>query len=198
MKTFSSEHNSEIQLSKKDGEYQLYVNGFVESGKEVEEIWDKAFNKFLTSEKIKNVLVLGFAAGSVVKLLRERFPNCKITGVEIDPVMIEIAKEYFPENLHNTDIKIQDAVDYVNSAPKTLTFDFIIVDCYLNGSDQLKDSKDINFLLDLKKIGKKILINQLLFPKNVDPLKKTEYLKNLNKIHSVHVLRLPYNVMVEY
>jgi len=42
------------------------------------------------------------------KIISEKFPNAKITGIEIDPMMVEIGKKYFglekifnPPNLNN-------------------------------------------------------------------------------------------------
>jgi len=46
--------------------------------------------------KLQNILILGVAAGSVIRTLRDEigYQN-KIKGVEIDPKVIEIANKYF-------------------------------------------------------------------------------------------------------
>lgn len=198
-KKISSKFNNEIALVQTDDEYRVMVNGFVESGLEVEEIWTQAFEKLIPAdEKVNNVLILGFATGSVVKLIKKSWPNSKITAVEIDPVMIEIAREYFPENLKDVDIKNLDAVEFIESLPQKLSFDLVIMDCYLNGHVQPENTKTIDFLLKLKKIGKYILMNQLILPNSEDRMKKVEFLRDLNQSYPVKIFRLPFNVMIEF
>ena len=44
----------------------------------------------------KKVLLLGMGAGSIIKLLQEKYDiNCSITAIEKDEVVIELAKKYF-------------------------------------------------------------------------------------------------------
>lgn len=95
-------------------------------------------------EKIKSmqsILVLGVAGGSVIRTLVDEIKfDGKITGVEIDKDIIEIAKTYFHlDNIPNLEIIIDDACKYVsNSSSK---FDLIIVDIF-------QDSKMPAFLFE--------------------------------------------------
>ncbi len=80
----------------------------------------------------KNILILGLGAGSVIDTLIKdfKFKN-HITALDIDPVIIEIAKTEF--NLsENKNLKIicDDAVRYMNQN-KNL-FDLIIVDLFID------------------------------------------------------------------
>ena len=71
---FISSYNGEIVLTKIHGVLSLTVNGYVESGAAVETIWAQALDKFIAPAKeITGALILGFAAGSVVPLIRDRF-----------------------------------------------------------------------------------------------------------------------------
>jgi len=71
-------------------------------------------------KKIKNlqsVLILGVAAGSVIKTLRYEigYQN-KIKGVEIDPKVIEIANKYFDlDKIPNVQIEIADVQQFVKT-----------------------------------------------------------------------------------
>lgn len=197
-KTFTSLYNGEIELVTTQGKKTLLVNGYEESGAEVEKIWQAALDKFISpSQKIQRILILGFAAGSVVDLLNKRWPGCKITGVEIDPVMTMIAKEFFAENIQGVDIVIQDATHYVANLPPTLNYDLAIVDCYLEGSSQPDNTKTLDFLIKIKHIAHRVLINQLLVPTS-ERMKKAEFLRDLHAKYPIELLRLPFNAMISY
>ena len=42
-----------------------------------------------------NILVLGLGGGALCTYLHKEFPLLSIDGVEIDPVMVDLAKKYF-------------------------------------------------------------------------------------------------------
>ena len=68
--------------------------------------------KYIGFERIRNfenILVLGVAGGSVIKTLVDEIKfDGKITGVEIDTTIIEIANEYFKLNSYqNLEIVIE-------------------------------------------------------------------------------------------
>lgn len=88
-------------------------------------------------EKIKtfkNILVLGVAGGSVIKTLKEEIGyKGNITGVELDPEIIEIANNYF--NLDKTEgvsIIIDDAKQFVAKTEEK--YDLVIVDIFQDKS----------------------------------------------------------------
>lgn len=81
---------------------------------------------------VNSVLLLGLGGGSVIKTLRNDFKfNEKITAVDIDKTIIEIAANEFdvlPES--NLEIVQADAFEYVEST--SLTFDLVIVDLFID------------------------------------------------------------------
>ncbi len=83
-------------------------------------------------QKIENVLVLGFGAGSVAWILqKENHCKCHITGVEIDNEVIALAKKHFHLNdLENLDLHIADAANFL--AEDTKQYDLIAVDLFLD------------------------------------------------------------------
>ena len=81
-------------------------------------------------KKFDSILVLGIAAGSVIKILVNEIGfEGKITGVEIDPATIELANKYFGlSTIKNLEIIVDDAQLFVEKTSKK--YDFIIVDIF--------------------------------------------------------------------
>ncbi len=83
-------------------------------------------------QKIENILVLGFGAGSVAWILqKENFCKGYITGVEIDKEVIALAKKHFRlDDLENLDLHIEDAAEFLIKGTKQ--YDLIVVDLFLD------------------------------------------------------------------
>lgn len=80
--------------------------------------------------KIKQILVLGVAGGSVIKTLIDEI-GCKgtITGVEIDPEIIQVANTYFHlDKIPNLNLVIDDAFEFVLKTREK--YGLIIVDVF--------------------------------------------------------------------
>ncbi|PKB18863.1 spermidine synthase [Flavobacterium sp. 5] len=91
--------------------------------------------------KMQHILVLGVAGGSVIKtLVDEIHYEGKITGVDIDSKIIEIANEYFElDKIKNLDIIIEDAFEFVLKTKDK--YGLIIIDIF-------QDTKMPNFLFE--------------------------------------------------
>lgn len=88
---------------------------------------------YIGFERIRNfnhVLVLGVAGGSVIKTLADDIGyKGKITGVEIDPKVIDLANTYFGlGEIPNCTIIIEDAFEFVLKSKDK--FDLIIIDIF--------------------------------------------------------------------
>ncbi len=91
--------------------------------------------------KMNHILVLGVAGGSVIKTLNKEvgYKN-KITGVEIDASVIEIANNYFElDKIPNLNIILDDAFEFVLKTKEK--YDLIIIDIF-------QDTKMPNFLFE--------------------------------------------------
>lgn len=100
--------------------------------------------KSIGFEKINtmnHILVLGVAGGSVVKtLINDVGFKGKITGVEIDTEIINIANTYFKlDKIPNLEIYIEDAFEFVLKTKNK--YDLIIIDVF-------QDTKMPNFLFE--------------------------------------------------
>jgi predicted O-methyltransferase YrrM len=91
--------------------------------------------------EMNNILLLGVAGGSVIKTLVEEIEyKGKITGVEIDPEMIQIANQYFNLNqIKQLEVVIDDAFEFVLKTKHK--YDLIIIDIF-------EDIKMPNFLFE--------------------------------------------------
>jgi len=89
-----------------------------------------AYIDFEKLQKLENILVLGVAGGSVIQTLRNDFNiKAKITGVEIDSDVIELANTYFKLNeISNLKLIIADAFEFLKNTNST--YDLIIIDIF--------------------------------------------------------------------
>ncbi|WP_417941341.1 spermidine synthase [Flavobacterium sp. RS13.1] len=96
---------------------------------------------FETIQKMNHILVLGVAGGSVIKTLIDEIQfKGKITGVEIDADMIQIANEYFHlSKIKQLEIIIDDAFEFVLKTKHQ--YDLIIIDIF-------EDTNMPNFLFE--------------------------------------------------
>jgi spermidine synthase len=96
---------------------------------------------YKTILKMDHILLLGVAGGSVVKTLVDEIEyKGKITGVEIDSDMIQIANEYFNLNLiKQLEVVIDDAFEFVLKTKHQ--YNLIIIDVF-------EDTKMPNFLFE--------------------------------------------------
>jgi spermidine synthase len=89
--------------------------------------------KYIGYERIKSfesILVLGVAGGSVIETLKKEMKfDGKITGVEIDATVVDIANKYFGLSKYdNLEIVIDDAFEFVLKTKDT--YDLIIIDIF--------------------------------------------------------------------
>lgn len=114
--------------------------------------------KYIGYERIRNfksILVLGVAGGSVIETLKKEVKfDGKITGVEIDDTVVDIANKYFGLNKYdNLEIVIDDAFEFVLKTKDT--YDLIIIDIF-------QDTTMPNFLFE------DFFINRINFLLNVN------------------------------
>ena len=126
-----SKNNGHLKVVKTFGMgTYIQAGGLTQSGGIVESIWKSTLKQIRNkNEEIRDILILGLGGGTLAKLLRKKYPNAKITGIEIDPIMIELGKKYLDLDKYNIDIKIQDDFKFLEK--NTKKYDLIIVDTYL-------------------------------------------------------------------
>ncbi len=77
---------------------------------------------------IGNISILGLAAGTTAREAFSVFPNVKIDGIEIDPKIVEVGREYFDMNDPDLNVIVQDGRWALSKSNKR--YDIISVDAY--------------------------------------------------------------------
>lgn len=124
----------------------IQSDGLTQSGGIVESIWKSTLRHILhTKYDIQSVLILGLGGGTVAKLIRKNWPEAKIIGVDIDPIMIELGKKYLELDKYNVDIKIADALYFLTHHSSLTSYDLVVVDLY-NGDQFPKKFESENYI----------------------------------------------------
>ena len=166
--------NGKIQVVQSGGRYRLMAGGLIQSGGVLRDIWHKGLKQVASCQlQVSSVLILGLGGGTVARLLAKEWPMAKITGVEIDPVMIRLGKKYFDlDRLDQLTIVQADAFVWVKNHPAK--FDLILVDMYL-GEKVPKQSEQLEFLQDLQSIlatPGKVIFNRLFYDQHQETARK--------------------------
>ena len=77
---------------------------------------------------IRRIAIVGLAAGTTARQAAAVFPNVVIDGIEIDPKIVQVGRDYFGLNLPNLNIIIGDGRWGLEQSPQK--YDLICVDAY--------------------------------------------------------------------
>lgn len=136
------------------------------------------FIGFETIKPMQHILVLGVAGGSVIKTLVDEIGyRGKITGIELDEKIIEVANTYFNLNqIENLNIIQHDAFEFVLKTK--LTYDLIIVDIFQDTlmPSFLFETFFQNRLTEILNPKGFILFNTMLL-KEIDTVRNQNYLR---------------------
>lgn len=173
-----SRYNSNITVLSYLNSATLMVDGLVESGAVMTQVWRKAIKSLLPKTfKPQKVLLLGLAGGCNARLINQYFPEADITAVEIDAFMVKMGNKYFRlGKVKNLKIVIADALNYANKLKNEDQFDLVMVDCFV-GKAIPKKLESVVFLQKLKNHGRYVLINRLWWYK--DKIITTEFFHSI-------------------
>ncbi len=203
MEERKSKFNGDVRVVKTFG-MGIYITsqGLTQSGGIVEDMWRSTLRKIKNQKsKIKSCLVLGLGGGTVAKLVRKNWPETKITGVDIDPLMIELGKKYLNLDKYEVNTIVADASNLSNlpnlsNWPKA-KFDLVIIDLY-QGDQFPKKFENSSFLASVRRglaeVGGIAVFNRLYYKeKKVDA---EEFGKKLKKVFkNVESFRPVSNIM---
>ena len=86
------------------------------------------YQYLIPSANPKTALVLGVGAGTVCRMLLEKFPDVKITGIDNNAEVIQVARDHLKLNEVNMDLIMGDAFEFVGKT--TERYGLIIVDLF--------------------------------------------------------------------
>jgi len=97
----------------------------------LQRILDYGLSKIYFDSKA-TILLLGMGGGSVIETLRRQYNHSgQITAIEIDPVIIKLAKEEFDIiQSNNLSIVADDASHFITNCKKA--FDLVIIDIFID------------------------------------------------------------------
>lgn len=199
----SSKYNEDIKVVESNGVRRLVVNNHTQSlsynSPQAESmVWGRTL-RLLQSEapELGNVLVLGMGGGTMEHLLANAYPNLLIVSVELDDVMVDIAKKYFEvDKIPNHYIIADDACRLVVEPQlfnlRFESFQALIVDIFIG--DAYPDlGKSGNFLAHVCKMvqpGGLVIINRIYLQDHQEDVH--DFLENVEMyLHDVKSIIVP-------
>jgi spermidine synthase len=175
-----------VRLGEDDGRPVLLVNGAVQSvlADDPEGYW----RLMVPDVRPCRALLLGLGAGTVARLLYERFGAVPIVGVDDDLAVIDFARELL-RDVPDLEIEQADAFEFVGRAVDAADrFDYIAVDLY-QGDQMAHGVVGRPFLRGLKTLAEPrgLVIFNLFFEKRVyDRIRRIERVFKVIKRELAH------------
>lgn len=175
---------------------RLYSNGVLHSQYNPRQpiagnIWDLLLLPAFYQPAPRKILLLGLGGGALLHLLRQFFPDAKITCIEIDPVHIEIAQSYFQVPLHNVQLIEGDAYAFLRK--NRGRFDWVLDDVFSHISGEPERPQKIEPLLKhyLKALTQHgVLSFNLIGRQHLQPLLKEHFAQCLALRHPLYDNRI--------
>lgn len=79
-------------------------------------------------EAVEDLLIIGLAAGTTATQVTEVYGPLPIDGVEIDPAIVEVGRDYFGMTLPNLDVHVTDGRTYLLQTGER--YDVVAIDAY--------------------------------------------------------------------
>jgi len=120
-----------VQKSLGLGTY-LQVGGLTQSGGILVSIWKSTIDEVIRRKpQISSCLILGLGGGSVAQIINKHWPDTIITGVDFDPVIVNLGKKYLGLGKVEIRLFVNDAFEYcVQAIAEEKKFDLILIDLY--------------------------------------------------------------------
>ena len=191
----NTKYNKNIHILRYLNSTSLTVDGLIESGDVMTQVWRKAIRSLLPRKfQPQKVLLLGLAGGCNAHLINRYFPKCQITAVEIDPFMIELGKRFFKlGKVKNLKIIINDATEYIDKLTTKDVFDLIMVDCFV-GQNIPKKLETVSFMKKLKSHSRFVFVNRLWWQR--EKTITTNFFKSISPYFFFIKTHTPSNVII--
>jgi len=145
----------------------IQVEGLTQSGGVMYGVWRTVLKKLShQSLTINHCLILGLGGGDAARLIKKYWPEAVITGVEIDPIMVDLGRKYLGLDKVEVQVEVQDASKFCN---KELTnnkkYDLILVDLYVGYDvpDKFTKEKFLKLILKLLSPRGVAIFNRLYY-----------------------------------
>ena len=131
LKYYTSPINQRLKIYWKKNKKILNTKNANYSYNGLQEVLNRGL-KLIPLNEVHSILVLGMGAGCVVDSLRNKFLHfAPVVGVELDPVVIEIAKNEFDiYRFEDVEIVQADGKKFLRKHPHQ--YDLIIIDIFID------------------------------------------------------------------
>jgi len=120
---------------------RLYANGQFQSHYHPQRPWSGGVWDLLTlagfalpPQQLRRVLVLGVGGGTVIRQLRQLLQVPEFVGVELEPLHLYVAREYFALPEAGVELHLADAAEWLRSY-RGPHFDLIVDDLFANDQE---------------------------------------------------------------
>lgn len=146
----------------------IQVDGLTQSGGILKNVWNKSLRRLQrTKNKVQRCLILGLGGGTVAGLVREYWPEAKITGVDLDLKMVEMGRKYLNLDKYEVEVVIGDAFEYLDQSAKNKgqRYDLILVDLYIGREfpEKFESEHYIQLIRTVLASGGKAIFNRLYY-----------------------------------
>jgi spermidine synthase len=86
------------------------------------------FNPGQTESGVNSLALIGLAGGTIAERFTEAYGPIPIDGVEIDPAIVRVGRQYFDMNEPNLNVIVQDGRYFLRTT--TRSYDAVVVDAY--------------------------------------------------------------------
>ena len=83
----------------------------------------------------KKILLLGLAGGTMLRILKQLLPKARITAVEIDGELVDIARRHMPWPADACEVIVGDAYTFLKRTRRR--FDVVLDDVFLAGAEDV-------------------------------------------------------------
>lgn len=131
----------------------LRAGNLTQSGGIIYDVWKTTFKKAQAKKtEVQDALILGLGGGTLVKVIHKFWHEAKVTGVDIDPLMVEMGKKHLGLKVDEVDIVVEDATAFCKRQVKQKKrYDLICIDMY-NGDVFPKEFEELEFMEMVKKL----------------------------------------------
>jgi spermidine synthase len=164
----------------------IKVGGLTQSGGVAEKVWHSSLKEVKKIKpEVKKCLILGLGGAGAAKAVKRYWSRAAITGVEIDPIMINLGEKYMGLKESEVKVVIEDAMKFVKrQTKKGEKYDLILVDVYVGDTIPKKFITPTFYNLAKKLLEKNgvVVINRLYYDEKRKLADKTH--QDLEKIFS--------------
>lgn len=195
-----SRYYRDIRILERFGARMLTINGVRQTSTYHQRLFRRALERFGITPvfcSVGTMLLLGTGGGFCIRLFESLYPKIRITAVDIDSVILALAKRFFGlADSRRLRLVRMDAKRYVFQAMTSRNrYDAVIVDIF-SGNDNPRFIGSYRFVTALRSLLRKrgfVFINHANEPKDLRQVHRI--MTHLNQVFAyVRILRLDRNI----